>query len=159
MDDLPVSRREDNIVKRWNLSLRIPEKESNKQCNENPKKSQQNPAHRKKEDCDQSQGDQKGEPFFSDRPAAPIHQSFFSLSQLIMKCELAAMDAIRLRRFRRNFTPPDHGHMAGPDQFFYPEGLEQSEKGVYLLLVSRDFDGIGFRTHIDHFSPEDVGDP
>jgi len=49
--------------------------------------------------------------------------------------------------------------MACPDQFFYPEGFEQSEKGVYLLLISRYLEGIGFGSYIDHFSPEDIGDP
>jgi len=144
MDNLPVGRREDNVLKRWNLSLRIPEKESNKQCNKNPPKSQQIPAHGNKECRDQSKGDQKREPFFGDRPALSIRQSFFSLSQLITESGLSAMDAIRLRGFRRNFTPSDHSHMACPDQFLYPEGFEQSEKGVYLLLIPRDFDGIGF---------------
>jgi len=124
MDNLPVGRREDNILKRWNLSFRIPEKEANKQCNENPPKSQQIPAHGKEEHRDQRKGDQKGEPFFGDRPALSICQSLFSLSQLIVNCKFFAMDAIRLKGFRSNLTPSDHGHMACPDQFFYPEGFE-----------------------------------
>ncbi len=94
MDDLPVGGREDNVLKRWNLSLRIPEKETNKQCNENPQKSQQIPVHRKKEHCDQSKGDQKGEPFFGDRPAPLIYQSFFSLSHLIIERNLSPTGTI-----------------------------------------------------------------
>jgi hypothetical protein len=87
MDDLPVGGREDNVLKRWNLSLRISEEETNKQCTENSQKSQQIPAHRNKEHRDQNKGNQKGDPFFGDRPALPIHLSFFSLSQTVMKRE------------------------------------------------------------------------
>lgn len=166
MNDFPVGGREDNILKRWNLSLRIPEKEYNKQCNENPNKSQQIPAHDNKEHRDQSSGDQKGKPFLSDRPALSIRHFLSPSSQLIMECEFSAyakgrgylgvraqgfvrgapsaMDAIMLRGFRGNFTPSDHGHVACPDQFFYAEGFEQGEKGIYFLLIPRDFDGVGF---------------
>jgi hypothetical protein len=144
MDDLPIGGSENNILKRWNLSFRIPEKESTKQYNENSQKSQQIPAYRKKEYCDQSKGDQKGEPFFGDRPTSLLFQITFSFNPLIMKFKLPPAGTINLRWLRREFTASDHGHMPCPDQFFYPEGFKQSKKGVYLLLIPRYLNGIGF---------------